>query len=910
MRLRQSAALIAAAATSVLGLPVAAHAAAAGGTLYVDNSSASCADAGGGAADRPYCTISAAAAAVQPGQTVLVKDGGAHYRESVRVTRSGTRELPITFLGLTAPTGGKSAVAPDAEVSAFELTGVHDVVVRNFATARYAPPGTAPLVSVTDSSRITLDRFWFGTGAPGVPAVRISGAGDHVTVGRSYFSTGSGGVSVAAGARSSLITGNDFNHAATASVTATDAPDTAITYNTIGFSCGESVRIDGASPGAVVENNVITAQHAGAIHPPGSGPADAVCTTAANGRGETEISVSAGSTSGSKVDFNTVHPWPDASAYTWGGASYPTAAAFAAAQPGQATHDVDLDATFDLTLDSFSYERLTDADRSAVDSADPAAPGLDTDLVGMGPLDDPDVPNTAPGGALRDRGAYELTGQRKVTLAVTGNRASQGPAPFEVTATATVVNTWGTPQTDYTFDFGDGTAPVHSTSPTVGHVYQQPGMYYATVTATDAHGVQVSAESQGTYVTEPGDLTLSFGVQTDLDLNATVIADARSPWRIYSYEYDYGDGNARTSAFTHHYAAPGSYTVTVTATDEGGRTVSSSRQVEMKLRDPLTELQPGERVQLVSSVGPQVVDAGANYTSRYWSKPRSLPLNQAVGVNDWVKSVATAVGSDQIQRTFTLINGRIFGLDRNVGPSTGSVGQGELTWPYWYEVTAATQAGPLSGVTRIAVATIGSSTHVVALAGGRVYEASGSPSHGWSRWGDITAAVGFPGGVTAIAAGTTGNTLHVAMEGADWHIRVADGDYDRGRWSGADMSAAYGGPLGADQLAAATTPGSRFHVVALRGGRIYEITGDYAAGYWTGWGDISAATGRADFSRIAAGATGNSLRLFAIASNGNVLNATGDYTAGRWSDFAAVNVLNATPATGPGIADEIGAVGF
>ncbi|MFG2821164.1 PKD domain-containing protein [Kitasatospora sp. NPDC048365] len=898
MRLRQSAALTAAAATTVFGFPGAATAAPAGTTLYVNNASAACSDNGSGSQAQPYCTVSAAAAVVQPGQTVQVAASETYYRESVRIVRSGTAEQPITFLGLSTPRAD-SVVAPEPTGdSAFVLAGVHDVVVRGFTAGRIDEAGTVPLVSVTDSSRVVLDRNWYARG--GVPAVRIAGPGDHVTVSRSVFTLNSGGVGVTGGARSTLITGNDFGGARSASIAVADAPDTGVTHNTISNSCAESVRIDGVSPGAVIENNVVTAKTRDAVL--------AGCATAATGRGETEISVSAGSVDRTKVDYNTVHPWADAAAYTWAGTPYRTAAEFNAAT-GQAGHDADLDVLSDPSAQMTTYQKLTEADVPAIDSADPTAPGVDTDLFGTGPVDDPGVANTGPGGSVRDRGAYELTGQSTPLLTLEGVRVSQGPAPFEVRATATGVNRWGVAQAEYLFDFGDGTEPVRSTSPTVTHVYQQASTYSATVVATDTQGAKAAGTSQIVYVKPPGDLVMSFATQTDSDLITRVQVYDSSPYRITGTEIDFGDGSARTSESRHHYAAPGRYTVTVTVTDEGGRTARSSQAVEVRWLDPLTELQPGERVQLLAGSGSWLKSAGANFTNRYWSPAGGPPANSRyTAPNDRVTAVAVTVGSDRVERAFTLVNGRIYCIDRNVGADNGlPLG----AWSDWAEVTGASRAGVLSGVTKIAAASIGGRTHIVALAGGRVYEASGtSGSGGWSKWGDITAAVGFPAGVTSIAAGSTGNSLHVAMLGADGHVRVADGNYDRGTWSGGDVTAAYGGPRAVSRLAAATTPGSRFHVVAISGDRIYETTGDYAAGYWTGWADVSAATGRADFVEVSAAATGNTLRLFAISRDGRVQNANGDYTAGRWSGFGTVNVNGNTGVPGPVTADVLGAAGF
>ncbi|MFG2821159.1 PKD domain-containing protein [Kitasatospora sp. NPDC048365] len=872
MRLRQSAALTAAAATALVAVPSAAVAAEPASTLYVNNTSATCTDFGSGTAGAPFCTISAAARAVQAGQTVEIA-AGTTYQETVNVTNSGTPDKPITFVGLD-PRGSMVRSVVNTK-GAFVLSDVHDVVVRNFRAVGTYLAGV-PLANVVNSSRVALDRITY-TGAA-MPAVQVSGSSDHVTVSRSRFRATAGGVSIGAGAHDVLVTANEFNATTTTGVSAVDAPNTVVTNNTILFSCGESVKIDGASPGAFIENNVITAQY--------NGQTQNNCLTAATNRGETEISVSVGSTAGSKVDYNTVHPWQGSSAYTWGGTAYPTAAAFTAAQPAQAAHDADYNLPYAPTADAV----LPGSATAAIDSADPAAPGVDTDLLGAKPTDDPNVANTAPGGGVRDRGAYERTGQAPMTAEVITDLPSRtGPAPYTVKISAKTVNTFNLAQAEYLFDFGDGEI-LRSTEPTVSHTYTKTGTYWARVIATDTQGGRVDTITPYSLTVNPaGDLVATLDVvkPSSDPLSLHVEAGVTSPYALTGTKIDFGDGTSIAGAYGgHQYLAPGSYTVTVTATDEGGRTTVVKKTVEVADEKYTAALQPGQRVQLLVTANDNLLrNTGVNYDKNVWSPNLPVPQAGIAFPAESADGLASATTADQWLRAFALVGGRIYTADRNLGPASGGVAQGQ--WLPWKEVTG---AGALSGITQISAASIGNSTHLVAVANGRVYEASSDRATGtWSAWGDVTGATGIPTGVTSIAAGTTGNALHIAILGNDGHIRVADGDYTRGRWSFGDVTAAKGGPSGITQLAAASTPGSRFHVVALAGGRVYETTGDYQAGYWTGWGDISAASGGMNYiQRIAAASTGNTLRIFGRTYWDSVQTVTGDYTAGRWSGASEV----------------------
>src|SRR6266511_1925633 len=62
-------------------------------TLFV-GTGPNCSDQGTGTADRPFCTVQAAANVVNPGQRVQISGG---HAESVLISRSGTAAAPILF---------------------------------------------------------------------------------------------------------------------------------------------------------------------------------------------------------------------------------------------------------------------------------------------------------------------------------------------------------------------------------------------------------------------------------------------------------------------------------------------------------------------------------------------------------------------------------------------------------------------------------------------------------------------------------------------------------------------------------------------------------------------------------------------------------------------------------------------
>ncbi|MFF3598164.1 PKD domain-containing protein, partial [Kitasatospora indigofera] len=767
MRLRVSVGLVMTAATAVLGLPAPALAAPAANVLFVNNADDShCSDSGTGTVAQPYCTVSAAAKAVQAGQTVKVLATGKPYNnDEVRLTRSGTPEQPITFLGVPLlddehpqPTLQSSG----ATTGSFVLSGVHDVVVRGF----HHTNKTNAFV-ITDSSRITVDQNRFDS-SRGTADVRVSGTSDHVTVSRNLINSGIG-VALDPGTHDNLVTTNDFNRTRTSAVTVKDSPGLAVTNNTIAYSCQESVLIDGASPGAVVENNVITADN-----PVRTQYSPAHCT--AERRGEAEISVSAGSTTGTTVDYNTVHPWPDAAGYRWAGTAYPTAAAFKAAT-GQGGHDADLNVDLDQNT-NWPFDRLADSDVAAIDSADPTAPGVGTDLFGQAPVDHPKVANTAPSGAVRDRGAIERTGLHYAVVSLSGTATEYptGPAPLTVKATATAMQDWQTPLTGYSFDFGDGSDPVVTTSPEATHTYQATGAYQVTVTVTDASGARTISAPRTADVTPPGQLAADFTTTDNGGGGVVFTPTVTSPWVVTGRQVDFGNGEGLINGlwpdgkFYAQYDLPGTYTVRLAVTDDAGHSLTVTKQVQVTFDTEHQVVLPGERVQLVGRNADGLFSTGANYTRGLWAGVSGLSgLGGPIPSADQVTSLATATGDDWL-RVLAAANGKIYTVERNLGPNRPG-GMGYATpgaWTMWRDFAVTSGPTDLPGLTQIAAARINGKTHVVALAGGRVYESSNAQTtwySAWSPWGDITAAAGIPAGTTQISAAGTNNSLHVAALG-------------------------------------------------------------------------------------------------------------------------------------------------
>ena len=158
-----------------------------------------------------------------------------------------------------------------------------------------------------------------------------------------------------------------------------------------------------------------------------------------------------------------------------------------------------------------------------------------------------------------------------------------------------------TPIASYAFDFGDGSAPATVSAPATQaqHTYAAAGPYTVTVIATDTGGL-ASAPAQTPVTVQPPApdlapvagltasqlpspaLTVSASGAGSTDGDATPIA---------SFAFDFGDGsaaavvNAPANVAQHTYAAAGTYTVALIATDTGGLT-SAPATTQVKVNAP------------------------------------------------------------------------------------------------------------------------------------------------------------------------------------------------------------------------------------------------------------------------------------------------------------------------------------
>ncbi|MEU4732064.1 right-handed parallel beta-helix repeat-containing protein [Streptomyces sp. NPDC023588] len=556
MRPTRATVLLTAGLVTLLGVPAAA-AADAPTSLYVNRTQGSnCTDSGAGSQAAPFCTISAAAKVVQPGQTVRIKPSV--YNEAVTLNRSGEPGKPIAFVSDGSDHTEQAELGTD---KALTVTGASHVVVRGLRTHAG--------VKVTGSADIELDRM-YSTG-PYI-AVAIDGGSTDVRLTRSRVTTT---VQIEGGARGTVLSRNVLHGYIEGAVAAYDAPGTIVTNNTIYLDCEAAVSLDGASSGSGVFNNVIHIR-----------PATA-CPTPDPRHG---VAVAQSATAGTRVDYNLYagRSEGDRTAYKWAGTAYETPAAFLAAT-GQGAHDILVP-----TLQQQDGEEIPGA--VLIDSGDPTAPGvLPTDYGGQPISDDPRVPNTGKDGGYIDRGHMETQDDlRGVRLELEQDWA---PVGTTVKAKAAPDSTWFTGRT-YHYDFGDGTAPVVTQKLTADHVYSSPCECVVKVTTLNGVGEKFSAEKTA-KVTAAGPLTAGFTATPLLPTSdnpmefiapLTVVLDPRpataAPWPVQYVGVDFGDGTYEHSdhmdrGYSHTYSQPGDYKATISLRDSKGAESKLTRTVRV-----------------------------------------------------------------------------------------------------------------------------------------------------------------------------------------------------------------------------------------------------------------------------------------------------------------------------------------
>jgi PKD repeat protein len=237
--------------------------------------------------------------------------------------------------------------------------------------------------------------------------------------------------------------------------------------------------------------------------------------------------------------------------------------------------------------------------------------GSDTTITavvtdGTAPYDYDWSASTAPGTA--NDGTYTATGSGTVEVTVTDDNGCTGSDSMEVTAlqgptadfTADVtdcceplevqftdLSTAGdNPIVSWYWEFGDGDT---STDENPSHSYDA-GTYTVSLTVTDSHGCS-DTESKENYITSNEGPTADFTADptsgdAPLMVQFTDLSTAGDN-PIVSWYWEFGDGDTSTAENpSHTYNSVGTYTVTLTVTDEHGCTDDATGSITVTIPPP------------------------------------------------------------------------------------------------------------------------------------------------------------------------------------------------------------------------------------------------------------------------------------------------------------------------------------
>jgi trimeric autotransporter adhesin len=215
-------------------------------------------------------------------------------------------------------------------------------------------------------------------------------------------------------------------------------------------------------------------------------------------------------------------------------------------------------------------------------------------------------------------------------------------AAFDATATVDPDGTIAS----YRWDFGDGTPAVTVATPVTNHVYAA-GTYTATLTVTDDEG---AADVRTATVVAPGansapTATFSAGiVGRNVTFDAAGSTDPNGS--IVQYAWNFGDGatgTTTTPSAQHTYAAPGTYLVTLTVTDDRGATGVVTHNVSAN--DLAVAPPPPASVLAADAFGRTVANGlGAADTGGTWTVTGTTSNYAVTGTAGTLRMAAAASG--------------------------------------------------------------------------------------------------------------------------------------------------------------------------------------------------------------------------------------------------------------------------
>jgi PKD repeat protein len=203
---------------------------------------------------------------------------------------------------------------------------------------------------------------------------------------------------------------------------------------------------------------------------------------------------------------------------------------------------------------------------------------------------------------------------------------------------------------NWAWDFGDGSPVIYTQNPS--HIYSTPGSYNVQLIVTDILGCQDTILRPG-FINVYSPPTANFGLTsnagcTPLPVNMSDLSTAGSG-SIIGWQWDFGDGNSSLAQNpTHTFNNFGSFTVSLTITDDNSCTATYSENVDA-LESPVADFIADKQV----GCAPEIINFADLSTSPYvivswlWDfgdgNTSSLPSPAHTYMNDGIYDVRLVV---------------------------------------------------------------------------------------------------------------------------------------------------------------------------------------------------------------------------------------------------------------------------
>ncbi len=234
----------------------------------------------------------------------------------------------------------------------------------------------------------------------------------------------------------------------------------------------------------------------------------------------------------------------------------------------------------------------------------------------------------------------------------------------------------------YTWDVGDGTPP--QTGASVEHVYPAVGDYTAYVTATNGASSQV--QSTTVTVTDIPPIARFVSSSPNRQNQATLFQSFSAGTNL-TYLWDFGDGSPPvsdgTALVTHTFAALGTFTTVLTASNRAGRSsVTGTVEIIVAVRPPVASFSSGSPDELgqatafinTSQAGgddePTIVYAWDLGDGEFSSDKHPAHIYAASGSYTVQLTITNSVSSDTYSDTVLITDAPIHGLAaQNTSPT-------------------------------------------------------------------------------------------------------------------------------------------------------------------------------------------------------------------------------------------------